>query len=177
MLFTKTLHLSGRARIRFLFWNFIEGNVHPSSMKNYCKKWKHVAKGGSSGECGPEPSTGAFNLPCWPSSRLPKRRHIPAPNLVLLIGWHPRWGDTNYISEFSGSWTLVVDGWRGGERYAITPLLGRQGEERIAKLLLHFPPKSLPACLSNSSGFVGRGGYNSTLGILETLRDLQAFWS
>ena len=47
----------------------------------------------------------------------------------------------------------------------------------MAKLILHFPPKSLLACLSNSSGSRGRGGYNSTMRISEACRDLHAFQS
>ena len=47
----------------------------------------------------------------------------------------------------------------------------------MAKLILHFPPKSLPACLFNFSGSEGRGGYNSILRISEARGDLHAFQS
>ena len=47
----------------------------------------------------------------------------------------------------------------------------------MAKLILQFPPKSLPACLFNFSGSEGRGGYNNILRISEARGDLHAFQS
>lgn len=84
----------------------------------------------------------------------------------------PRRKDKLYIWEFSSSWPHWL-GKRGGKEGKVL-LLGRQEEERVAKLLFHSLTNSLPAGLSNSLQFFGRrGGYNSTFRILEALRDLQ----
>ena len=52
--------------------------------------------------------------------------------------------------------------------------LGRQEEERAAKLLLHSPPAASLAACPIPQG-LGRGGFTSSGRISETLRNWQAF--